>query len=307
MKRPFTIRRADAPKILEGTMRLLTTTACLGVLTLVGCDIVEPGPGCNVAVEPGLTRTGVFPSGDVELHFRLDTPGCDGPHPVFVVGHGSGRIDIQFDFQREIAERLLQEGVAVLRYDKRGVGTSGGVYDPFGAQTSDSMVALLASDMVAAVTFVATQRKIDPSRIGLIGQSQAGWIMSAAAASSSDVRFVAVRSGGGITVGIQNEYQRLMQDQSREPEAAEALLANFSGFHGYDPDSSLRATNIPMLFLFGGADRLSPSRTARANLEAIANELAHPFTVKLYPNGNHTLDGQPWWDDMAEWLRANVL
>ena len=126
----------------------------------------------------------------------------------------------------------------MLRYDKRGVGTSGGVYDPFDAQTSDSMVALLASDMVAAVTFVATQRKIDPSRIGLIGQSQAGWIMSAAAASSSDVRFVAVRSGGGITVGIQNEYQGLMQDESREPEAAEALLANFSGFHGYDPDST---------------------------------------------------------------------
>ena len=61
-----------------------------------------------------------------------------------------------------------------------------------------------------------------------------------------------------------------------------------------------------MLFLFGGKDPLSPVRTAQANLTRIVDDLGYPITVKFYPNGNHGLDGESWWEDVDGWLGQHV-
>lgn len=70
---------------------------------------------------------------------------------------------------------LVRNGVAVLAYDKRGIGQSGGQYP--GESPTEDTIDVLARDAAAAARFLAAQPEIDPARVGLAGHSQAGWIM----------------------------------------------------------------------------------------------------------------------------------
>ena len=77
----------------------------------------------------------------------------------------------------EFAKRLVKEGVAVLTYDKRGVGESGGIYagPSVGTNTIDTPnLNLLSRDASAAVNTFRTYLKDKKTPIGLVGFSQAG-------------------------------------------------------------------------------------------------------------------------------------
>src|ERR1044071_2334824 len=65
-----------------------------------------------------------FQSGDATLEGSLDLPGSTGKYPVAVFVHGSG-MRTRDDF-REFVRAFNEAGIATFRYDKRGVGNSGG-------------------------------------------------------------------------------------------------------------------------------------------------------------------------------------
>ena len=90
------------------------------------------------------------------------------------------------------ARFLIRRGMAVLGYDKRGVGESTGDWNT--ASFDD-----LAGDVVAAFKYLKTRRDIDASQIGLLGISQAGWIMPLAAVRAKDLAFLISISGAGIS------------------------------------------------------------------------------------------------------------
>ena len=128
-----------------------------------------------------------FPNGKTTLTGTLTIPPGAGPHPGVVYVSGSG------DTLREEAHWLdglfVSRGIAVLAYDKRGVGQSGGVYP--GDLASEETINTLAGDAAAAARFLAAQPGIDRSRVGFYGLSQGGWIIPQAA----------VRAGGRRVVG----------------------------------------------------------------------------------------------------------
>jgi len=66
----------------------------------------------------------------------------------------------------------------VLADDKRGVGQSTGAYP--GERASAATLDVLARDAQREVRYLASQPKIDGSRVGLLGDSQAGWIIALA-------------------------------------------------------------------------------------------------------------------------------
>ena len=136
---------------------------------------------------------GTFPSGDICLGYTLDLPSGSGPFPAIVFGHGSGRATR--DEARGLASRLVAAGFAVLRYDKRGVGESTGVYEGVGVGNATRVLGLLADDMAAGVAFLRTRPEIDPRRIGLMGVSQAGWIIPLAAQRAPNVAFMVLVVG----------------------------------------------------------------------------------------------------------------
>ena len=123
-----------------------------------------------------------FSNGDVTLVGTLVLPPGDGPHPAIVIAHGSG------DAVRDdpFAHLLARRGFAFFRYDKRGVGASGG--DWHTASFDD-----LADDVVAALRCLATRPDIDSKRMGIWGWSQGGWIAPLAATRTEDVAFLVLQ------------------------------------------------------------------------------------------------------------------
>ena len=102
------------------------------------------------------------------------------PYPAVILVHGSGRVTAQEQMDHA-GRRLAALGLAVLAYDKRGVGRSTGEYSNVGVENSVRMFDLLASDAIAAVQALKRRRDIDSTRIGLVGFSQGGWIAPLAA------------------------------------------------------------------------------------------------------------------------------
>jgi uncharacterized protein len=130
-----------------------------------------------------------FSSGSVQLSGTLIQPIRSGKHPAIVLVHASGAADREQILP--FARFLVRRGMAVLGYDKRGVGSSTGDWNT--ASFDD-----LAGDVAAAVEYLRTRKDIDGSQIGLLGWSQAGWIMPLAAVRSKDLAFLISVSGAGV-------------------------------------------------------------------------------------------------------------
>ena len=134
-----------------------------------------------------------FKSGDAMLSGTLTLPpGRAGTRPSRSCT-GSG--PTQRSYLPELQALLVRNGVAVLAFDKRGIGQSGGVY-PGESPTADAND-ILARDAAAAARFLRSQPEIDPARVGLAGHSQAGWIMPLAGSREPAIRFLVVFSGPG--------------------------------------------------------------------------------------------------------------
>jgi uncharacterized protein len=130
-----------------------------------------------------------FASGDVKLAGTLISPSTGGRHPAIILVHGSGPEHREYILP--FARFLIRRGIAVFGYDKRGVGDSTGDW-------KTASFEVLADDVVAAFTYLKTRSDVDPAQIGLLGVSQAGWIMPLAAVRAKDLAFLISISGAGV-------------------------------------------------------------------------------------------------------------
>ncbi len=229
-----------------------------------------------------------FPSSGVTISGTLTLPAGPGPHPAVAWVHGSGPTTRAY--LPDLQALLLRSGVAVLAYDKRVVGQSGGRYP--GESPTESAIDVLARDASAAVRFLASRPELDPSSIGLAGHSQAGWIIPLAAAREPAVRFAAIFSGPAVTADENDHYQNLTGEgvtpQTLSNEEIDArVLAEGPG--GVDPIPSIRALHIPVLWVYGGLDEHVPPRLSALRLAPLAGEPGRDFTIETFANANHAL------------------
>jgi len=134
------------------------------------------------------------PSPAVVLAGTLTLPVGDGPFPAVVLVSGSGPQDRDETIMGHkpflvLADHLTRAGIAVLRYDDRGVGSSRG---SFATATSRDF----ASDAVAAVEWLA--KRDDVTAVGILGHSEGGLIGPMAATRSDRVDFLVLLAGPGI-------------------------------------------------------------------------------------------------------------
>src|SRR2546423_3934720 len=157
-----------------------------------------------------------FANGDVRLAGTVMRP-KEGPrHPAIILVHASGAEDREY--MLPFARFLIRRGFAVLGYDKRGVGASTG--DWHTATFPD-----LAGDVVAAFEYLKTRPDIDRTRIGLLGWSQAGWVMPLAAARAPDIAFLISVSGAGIPAAetTVDEAENEMSASGMKPEVVRQI------------------------------------------------------------------------------------
>jgi dienelactone hydrolase len=141
-----------------------------------------------------------FMNGDVRLVGDLTLPKTPGPHPAVVLIHGCCGSKPTRDFGYW-STYLAHHGIAVLAYDRRGGGASGG---DFNSATYEDV----AGDVVAGFDMLTRRPDIDPKRIGVFGMSNGGYVAPLAVVRSGGrIAFVVVRSGSARRVGDNIDYE----------------------------------------------------------------------------------------------------
>jgi uncharacterized protein len=201
---------------------------------------------------------------------------------------GSGRTTREY--LPELQALLLHNGVAVLAYDKRGIGASGGSYP--GESPTEAAIDQLARDAAAASRFLAGRSEIDPARVGLAGHSQAGWIMPLAATREPAIRFLLAFSGPAVTANENDLYQTLAGEGDRPQRLSDAAVdarVEQAGPGGVDPIPWIAAVRIPSLWLYGALDHIVPPRLSAKRLAPLAAEPGRDLTVATFARANHAL------------------
>lgn len=150
-----------------------------------------------VGLKPYIEEEVEFYNGDLKFAGTLSIPLTDGKHPAVVLITGSGPQDRDeniggFKIFGIIADHLTSNGIAVLRYDDRGVGGSDGNVND--ATTSD-----FADDVKSAVELLRTRDEIDHSKIGLLGHSEGGIVAPIVSSRDKDISFIILMAGTGVT------------------------------------------------------------------------------------------------------------
>lgn len=149
---------------------------------------------------PYKSQNVAFKSGNVEIAGTLTLPENSSSNKTFpcaILIHGSGphdRDETIFNHKPflVIADYLTKNGIAVLRYDKRGCSKSTGSYR---AATS----ADFADDGIAAVNYLKTCPEIDAKKIGLLGHSEGGIVAPMIAAKHpEDVDYIVLLAASAI-------------------------------------------------------------------------------------------------------------
>ncbi len=147
---------------------------------LQGADVPQPPEGV-------LEESLFIKSGEYELPAVLSTPTGEGPFPLLILVHGSGpnnmneTVGRQSPF-RDIAWGLAQQGVAVLRYDKRTL-----VY-PESFDEKSTVEEETVLDASAAFVTAKSISKINSEKIFILGHSLGGMMIPRIAEITPDAR-----------------------------------------------------------------------------------------------------------------------
>ena len=244
---------------------------------------------------------------ELDVHFTcagaviagtLDLPGSPGSHPAVVWVHGAGAAQ-RLRYDAPLVQSLVHAGIAVFSYDKRGVAESQGTCCP----GDEGQFNLLAADVDGAVNALRGRSEIDRDRIGLLGASQAGWIVPLAVARGNGrVSFTALVDAPTVSAGDEYLYSLKTGEEGVLGRLAWGARTGGGlwtpGPAGFDPRPFLERQTIPGLWLYGGADRSQPTAQSVDVLDGLKGD-GKDFTVVVYDHAAHGLLDVPPSDPRA--------
>jgi len=265
-----------------------------------------------------MTETDItIPTAGLELRGTLTTAGPD-PAPAALLISGSGPIDrdsntkrLRLDVMAQIAHHLAAEGIASLRYDKRGVGASQGDYHAAGLYDN-------IADAQAACAVLRDRPEIDADRVVVIGHSE-GALIASELAADADLAGVVLLAGAAqngkavlrwqarqvaptLPKPVQWLMKLLRQDlvrtQTKRLEKIEASTDDvirmqfvklnakwFREFMAFEPAQALQRAAVPVLAITGSKDiQVDP-----ADIAIMERAVSTPFTGHVLDDLTHLL------------------
>lgn len=162
-----------------------------------------------------------FRSGENELMGTLIKPRkLEGPMPVLIFVSGDGEMNYDaYGYYRPFWESLAARGIGAFVWDKPGVGGSSGNW-------RNQSMSDRAAEVEAAVKFLRDDKSLQISSIGLIGFSQAGWVLPLVDADKMNLNCMIFVSTA-IDWQEQSTYltkKRLLQEGLDDDEEMQRLL-----------------------------------------------------------------------------------
>ena len=206
------------------------------------------------------------PKANISLAGTLTLPKKEGVFPVVILITGSGPQNRDEELLGHkpflvISDYLTKNGIAVLRYDDRGVGQSKGDFKT--ATSAD-----FATDVESAITYLKTRKEINKKQIGLVGHSEGGLIAPMVASKSKDVSFIVLLAG----TGIQGDKLLLLQQD---------LIAKANGASELDIKKSIQANAN----LFEMVVQSNDNQKLKADLTNKINEILKNDNSSEIPKG----------------------
>lgn len=183
----------------------------------------------------------------ITLAGTLTLPKKDGVFPAVILISGSGPQNRNEELLGHkpflvLSDYLTKNGIAVLRYDDRGVAASKGNF-----KTATSLD--FSTDVEAGIEYLKTRKEINKSKIGLIGHSEGGIIAPMVASKSKDVAFIVLLAG----TGIQGDQLLLLQQQ---------LIGKVSGMS----DEELQKNKLSNSKIYDIANKSTSTEQLQTNL-----------------------------------------
>jgi pimeloyl-ACP methyl ester carboxylesterase len=261
-----------------------------------------------------------IPALGFNLAGTITRPKSAAPAPALILIGGSGPTDRDetvagIPVFGHLARDLVEAGFIVVRYDKRGVGQSGG-------RAESATIADFAEDARAVLQWLERQKGVDKDRIGLVGHSEGALsAMLLAGRERGKVGAMALVAGpstDGATVVL--EQQKLLlskmpiDDAQRAekialqmkinqavikgqgwndiPEAARRVADTpwFYSFLTFDPEKAMNDTRAPVLIVQGELDtQVQPYHADKLAELARARRGKALVEVVKVPGVNHLL------------------
>ena len=270
-----------------------------------------------------IEREIIFQSGSIRLAGTLLLPGGGGPFPVVLLIPGSGQVNrdenikkLPINAMREIAEHLVEKGIATFRYDKRGVGGSQGDY--WASGFFDRVM-----DAQAALAWLKTQSQVRTEKVFLLGHSEGAGVAMRMAGTGAEVAGVILLAGwaqnseemllwqaGQIVPNIRGFNARLIRllridirkAQIKQFEKIKRSKKDWyrqlnvkinakwmREFLSYSPCDDLGNIHVPVMAITGSKDiQVNP-----ADLNIMAGLVGGEFEGHLLPEVTHLLRADP--------------
>jgi len=205
--------------VIDDKSRLARLEVPAAALTVVRNDLAGVAVRSLAARNP--TDSDVtIPANGFIIAGTLTTPTTPGRlrHPTVVLVAGSGPVDRDgtvagIPILSQIAGALAQQGFMVLRYDKRGVGQSGG-------RTEAVTQKDYAEDLIGIIKWLDKRDDVDARRITVAGHSEGGAIAMLAAAREKKIGSLVLMATNGTTgADLILEQQRRELERLKLPEA----------------------------------------------------------------------------------------
>lgn len=260
--------------------------------------------------------------------------------PAVVLLHGStasdrnnGRLPLPGLFW-QLADTLARRGIAVLRYDQRGIGGSSGKSD-------DATVQVRAADARAALAYLRRRSDVAPDRLGVVGISEGALAAMLAAApedaaatgtslsvvarepSRSKVAYKPLvhaavlvsspgrpgrelsayqnRVGAERFIGLRDSALTATLAAARAED--DSVLRVGSGHEAallaFDPEAAARWVRVPVLVVHGTTDLQVPVEDAARLATALRAGGNADVTVRVFPGVDHVLLADP----SGDWRR----
>ena len=240
-------------------------------------------------------------------------------HPAIVLIPGSGRVDREarvagIPIFTQLAGALAERGFMVVRYDKRGVGQSGG-------RDERATIQDYADDALAVVKWLERRDDVDDDRIALAGHSEGGAVAMIAGAKERDVAALVLIAAPGTRgadlvleqqrhgldlLGVTAEERKAKIDMQQRiqtavlsgvgwegvpPEYRKAADTQwFRSFLQYDPAAVMKKVRQPVLIIQGALDKqVLPHHADRLAELARARDRDAAVEVVHLPGVNHLL------------------